>query len=98
MRRVITWRTAPWIIRRKYAPIRPIKRSRTGDGGTDAPKTPDAGVCSGITSECADPDTLRTCLGAGMVAPPHAMVPGTTEKDYYLGKVTQAVPEQETTA
>ena len=23
------------------------------------------------------------------------MVPGTTEKDYYLGKVTQAVPEQE---
>jgi NADH-quinone oxidoreductase chain I len=38
---------------------------------------------------------LLAPLLPGMVAPPHAMVPGTTEKDYYLGKVTQAVPEQE---
>jgi len=38
---------------------------------------------------------LLAPLLAGMAAPPHAMVPGTTEKDYYLGKVTQAVPEQQ---
>jgi NADH-quinone oxidoreductase subunit I len=31
----------------------------------------------------------------GMIAPPHQMVPGTTEKDYYAGKVTGSVPEQE---
>jgi len=30
----------------------------------------------------------------GMVAPPHQMVPGTTETDYYLGKVTGAVAAQ----
>ncbi len=29
-----------------------------------------------------------------MVAPPHEMVPGTTEKDYYEGKITEATPEQ----
>jgi NADH-quinone oxidoreductase chain I len=30
----------------------------------------------------------------GMVAPPHQMVPGMTETDYYLGKVTGAVAVQ----
>jgi NADH-quinone oxidoreductase subunit I len=30
----------------------------------------------------------------GMAAAPHAMVPGTTETDYYLGKVTGAVAKQ----
>ena len=29
-----------------------------------------------------------------MVAAPHPMVAGTTERDYYLGKVTTATPEQ----
>ena len=29
-----------------------------------------------------------------MLEAPHPMVPGTTAKDYYEGKVTQAVPEQ----
>jgi hypothetical protein len=29
-----------------------------------------------------------------MVAPPHAMVPGTTERDYYANTVTGASPEQ----
>jgi NADH-quinone oxidoreductase chain I len=38
---------------------------------------------------------LLAPLLPGMAAPPHMMVPGTTEKDYYLGKVTQAVPEQQ---
>jgi NADH-quinone oxidoreductase subunit I len=38
---------------------------------------------------------LLAPLLAGMAAPPHMMVPGTTEKDYYLGRVTQAVPEQQ---
>jgi NADH-quinone oxidoreductase subunit I len=37
---------------------------------------------------------LLAPLLPGMVAPPHAVVPGTTEKDYYRGKVTAAVPEQ----
>ena len=41
---------------------------------------------------------LLAPLLAGMAAPPHVMVPGTTEKDYYLGKVTQAVPEQQQAA
>ena len=30
----------------------------------------------------------------GMAAPPHQMVPGTTETDYYLGTVTEAVAAQ----
>jgi formate hydrogenlyase subunit 6/NADH:ubiquinone oxidoreductase subunit I len=30
----------------------------------------------------------------GMVAAPHPMVAGLRERDYYLGKVTQATPEQ----
>jgi formate hydrogenlyase subunit 6/NADH:ubiquinone oxidoreductase subunit I len=30
----------------------------------------------------------------GMLAPPHPMVPGTTDTDYYAGKITGAVPEQ----
>jgi NADH-quinone oxidoreductase chain I len=33
-------------------------------------------------------------LLSGMVAPPHSMVDGTTEKDYYLGSVTGATYEQ----
>ena len=33
-------------------------------------------------------------LLAGMAEPPHQMVPGTTETDYYLGKVTGAVAAQ----
>jgi NADH-quinone oxidoreductase chain I len=41
---------------------------------------------------------LLAPLLPGMVAPPHAMVPGTTEQDYYRGKVTQAVPAQELAA
>lgn len=38
---------------------------------------------------------LLAPLQAGMVAAPHPMVPGTTDTDYYQGKVTQAVPEQQ---
>ena len=30
----------------------------------------------------------------GMLAPPHPMVPGTTDTDYYQGNVTGSVPEQ----
>jgi len=30
----------------------------------------------------------------GMLEPPHPMVPGTDEGDYYRGQVTEAVPEQ----
>src|SRR6478736_10254660 len=30
----------------------------------------------------------------GMLAPPHPMVPGTTDTDYYQGSVTGSVPEQ----
>ena len=32
----------------------------------------------------------------GMLAPPHEMVPGTTDTDYYANKVTGSVPEQRT--
>jgi NADH-quinone oxidoreductase chain I len=39
---------------------------------------------------------LLAPLLPGMLAPPHAMGPGTTEKEYYAGLVTQAVPEQQT--
>lgn len=39
-------------------------------------------------------DRLLSPLLPGMVTPPHAMVEGTTEKDYYDGKVTGATPEQ----
>ena len=31
----------------------------------------------------------------GMLAAPHPMVPGTTDRDYYSGAVTQSVPEQQ---
>ena len=37
---------------------------------------------------------LLAPLLPGMLAPPHAMVPGTTEKDYYSNTVTGSVPEQ----
>ena len=40
---------------------------------------------------------LLVPLMPGMVAPPHAMVPGTTERDYYANKVKGASPEQVTT-
>ena len=38
---------------------------------------------------------LLAPLMPGMIAPPHQMVPGTTEQDYYAGKVSGSVPEQE---
>jgi NADH-quinone oxidoreductase chain I len=41
---------------------------------------------------------LLAPLQPGMVAPPHAMVEGTTEKDYYRGQVTGATPAQEAEA
>jgi NADH-quinone oxidoreductase subunit I len=37
-------------------------------------------------------DKLLAPLQPGMQAPPHAMAPGTTDDDYYLGRVT---PSQE---
>jgi NADH-quinone oxidoreductase chain I len=37
---------------------------------------------------------LLAPLTEGMAVPPHPMVPGTTDQDYYLGKVTEAVPSQ----
>lgn len=37
---------------------------------------------------------LLAPLGPDMVAPPHAMVAGTTEEDYYAGRVTGATAEQ----
>jgi len=37
---------------------------------------------------------LLAPLLPGMLPPPHPMVPGTTDTDYYAGKVTGAVPEQ----
>ena len=47
-------------------------------------------------------DQLLAPLLPGMVAPPHPMVPGTTEQDYYANKVSGAVldqqPEQQTNA
>lgn len=39
-------------------------------------------------------DQLLAPLLPGMVAPPHPMVPGTTEQDYYANKVTGAVLDQ----
>ncbi len=39
-----------------------------------------------------DKDKLLAPLQPGMQAPPHAMAPGTTDDDYYLGRVT---PSQE---
>lgn len=37
---------------------------------------------------------LLAPLLPGMLEPPHPMVPGTTEKDYYANRITGAVPEQ----
>lgn len=39
-------------------------------------------------------DDLLAPLQGGMAMPPHSMVEGTTERDYYNGKVTQATPAQ----
>lgn len=39
-------------------------------------------------------EDLLAPLRVGMVAPPHAMYPGTDDGDYYRGKVTQADPSQ----
>lgn len=41
---------------------------------------------------------LLAPLMPGMVAPPHEMVPGTTERDYYANTVKGASPEQVTQA
>ena len=38
---------------------------------------------------------LLAPLQPGMLAPPHPMVPGTTERDYYANTVKGAVPEQQ---
>ncbi|HET8601724.1 MAG TPA: 4Fe-4S binding protein, partial [Segeticoccus sp.] len=40
-------------------------------------------------------DQLLAPLRQGMLQPPHPMVAGTTERDYYRGKVEKATPEQE---
>jgi NADH-quinone oxidoreductase subunit I len=40
-------------------------------------------------------DQLLAPLRAGMLQPPHPMVRGMTERDYYQGKVAKATPEQE---
>jgi NADH-quinone oxidoreductase subunit I len=37
---------------------------------------------------------LLAPIQPGMLAAPHPMAPGTTEKDYYSGRVTEAVAEQ----
>jgi formate hydrogenlyase subunit 6/NADH:ubiquinone oxidoreductase subunit I len=37
---------------------------------------------------------LLAPLLPGMAPPPHPMVPGTTEQDYYANRITGAVPEQ----
>lgn len=42
-------------------------------------------------------EQLLAPLLPGMLPPPHPMVPGTDEQDYYAGRVTTAVPEQEVT-
>jgi NADH-quinone oxidoreductase subunit I len=34
-------------------------------------------------------------MQAGMLAPPHPMVAGLEERDYYQGKVDTATPEQQ---
>ena len=39
-------------------------------------------------------DRLLAPLADGMMAAPHDMFPGTTEKEYYRGQVTKSVPEQ----
>ena len=39
-------------------------------------------------------EQLLAGLTEGMVPPPHAMQPGTSEKEYYQGKVTRASDEQ----
>ncbi|PRY59378.1 NADH dehydrogenase subunit I [Knoellia remsis] len=39
-------------------------------------------------------EQLLAPLQAGMVQPPHPMVQGMEERDYYLGKVTEATPAQ----
>ena len=41
---------------------------------------------------------LLAPLQPGMVEPPHAMVPGTTERDYYSNTIKGASPDQVTTA
>lgn len=43
-------------------------------------------------------EDLLAPLLPGMIPAPHDMVPGTTEKDYYAGKVTGSVPEQQASA
>jgi NADH-quinone oxidoreductase chain I len=40
-------------------------------------------------------DQLLAPLREGMIPPPHPMAPGTTDTDYYQGKVTRSVAAQE---
>ncbi|MEK9810167.1 MAG: NADH-quinone oxidoreductase subunit NuoI, partial [Candidatus Nanopelagicales bacterium] len=40
-------------------------------------------------------EDLLAPLLPGMIAPPHPMVPDTTDRNYYAGEVTGAVPAQE---
>ena len=40
-------------------------------------------------------DQLLAPIQEGTIAPPHPMVPGMTERDYYLGKVAGSTPEQQ---
>ncbi|MDP4014731.1 MAG: NADH-quinone oxidoreductase subunit NuoI [Candidatus Nanopelagicales bacterium] len=40
-----------------------------------------------------DKDQLLAPLTGGMVAPPHGMAEGATERDYYLGSVTGQAPQ-----
>jgi len=40
-------------------------------------------------------EQLLAPLYEGMIPPPHPMVPGTTDTDYYQGKVTRSVAAQE---
>ena len=43
-------------------------------------------------------DQLLAPLQQGMLAPPHAMVEGMEERDYYLGKVAGATDQQRESA
>jgi NADH-quinone oxidoreductase chain I len=41
---------------------------------------------------------LLAPLLPGMIAPPHDMVPGTTDRNYYANEITGSVPEQQVSA
>ena len=73
------------IVACKFAPI-----PATGDGAVDGPILPDAGPCSGITTECANADTLRTCLGSGTTAVDTACAWGCLGSSAHCGKLVPA--------